>query len=82
MIPPLNGTRTHPLSAHARDVLADLARAPHPSCTVNPGVCNRLLREALVTVEELPSPFKAHRGGTCAHLCITQAGRDALKVAA
>jgi hypothetical protein len=53
-------------------------RASQPVSTINPGVCNRLLREALVTVVEMPSPFKAHRGGTCAHLCITQAGRDAL----
>lgn len=74
---PLNGTKTHALSAHALDVLADLERAPQPSSTVNPGVINRLMRDALATIEERPSPFKAHRGGTCPHLCITQAGRYA-----
>ena len=75
---PLNGTKTHPLSEHALTVLAAIANAPQASHTVNPGVINRLMRESLVTVEQMPSPFKAYRGGDCSFLCITQAGRDVL----
>ncbi len=75
---PLNGTKTYPLSEHARIVLAAIANAPQASHTVNPGVINRLMRESLVTVEQMPSPFKAHSGGNCAFLCITAAGRAAL----
>ena len=75
---PLNGDKTHPLSAHALDELADIARKPVPCNAVNPGVGNRLMREDLVEVVNLPSPFKTHKGGDCAHYQITDAGRAAL----
>lgn len=82
MIPPLNGTKTHPLSEHAIGELRDIAAAPVPRQAVNPGVANRLLREELVEQVQLPSPFKSHHGrhgkGTCIHLRITDAGREAL----
>jgi hypothetical protein len=77
-IKPLNGTKTHPLSAAARIVLGDICVKPVPRSAVNPGVANRLEREALVEEVQLPSPFKAHKGGTCAHLRITEAGRKVL----
>lgn len=75
---PLNGTKTHPLSEHAREELRNLAKNPIPTVGINPGVVNRLLRENLAEVVQLPSPFKAHKGGNCAHLQITEAGRAAL----
>lgn len=75
---PLNGEKTHPLSAAARIVLGDISLAPVPASTVNPGVRNRLEREALVEEVQLRSPFKVHKGGTCAHLQITEAGRKVL----
>lgn len=75
---PLNGEKTHPLSVHAREELRDIAMSPVPRQAVNPGVANRLLREALVESVALPSPFKTHKGGKIEHLQITQAGRDAL----
>ena len=71
---PLNGKKTHPLSAHALEELRNIARAPEPKSGVNPGVVDRLTREDLVEVVDLPSPFKAHKGGTCPHLRITDAG--------
>lgn len=71
---PLNGTRTHPLSIAAYAVLREIAAAPVPRQTVNPGVTNRLLREALVEQVSLPSPFKTVRGNVT-HLQITAAGR-------
>jgi hypothetical protein len=75
---PLNGTKTHPLSQAALTVLLLLEEAPVPCSKVNPGIINRLDREDLAEVVDLPSPFRAHRGGTCPHLQITQAGRDLL----
>lgn len=81
MIAPLNGSKTHPLSAHALSVLRDLLHQPLPRQRLNPGVVNRLLREALVESTNLPSPFATHKGGTCEHLRITDAGRDAITMA-
>ena len=78
MIPPLHGTKTHPLSEHALGVLRDLAQAPKPTQGINPGVVNRLQRGDLAEVVNLPSPFASHRSGDCPHLRITDAGRKAL----
>lgn len=75
---PLNGEKTHPLSAHAIGELRDLLAAPAPCCTVNPGVRNRLERESLVETVALPSPFITHKGKRIAHLRITPAGRARL----
>jgi hypothetical protein len=75
---PLNGTKTHELSEHALEELRNLARAPMPTMQINPGVVNRLQREELAEVVQLPSPFKAHKGGTCNHLQITDKGRERL----
>ena len=72
---PLNGTKTHPLTAHALAELRDLANKPCPRQAVNPGVSDRLLREDLVEVVMLPSPFRAHAGKPLEHLRITDAGR-------
>lgn len=70
--------KTHPLSPHAIAELEDIASAPVVSCGVNPGVIARLLRESLVELVQLPSPFKVDKGGKREHLKITQAGRDRL----
>jgi hypothetical protein len=71
---PLNGTKTHPLSDHARNWLATIARAPVPRQDINPGVANRLLRGDLVEEVQLPSPYRSVKGNV-AHLRITDAGR-------
>lgn len=52
MKPPLNGTRTHPLSEHAKGILRELTRGPVPSYSINPGVRDRLSREGLVIETE------------------------------
>lgn len=75
---PLNGTKTHPLSKHALDQLASIGRGATPCSDVNPGVIDRLLREALVEIVQLPSPFVWHRGKLINHLQITDAGRARL----
>lgn len=72
---PLNGTKTHPLSAHALAELKDIANSPVARQSVNPGVSNRLLREALVETVQMPSPFKTHKGANIEHLRITDTGR-------
>ncbi|MGA0595655.1 hypothetical protein [Enterovirga sp. CN4-39] len=71
---PLNGTKTHPLTRHAVQVLRDIAKAPLPRQKVNAGVVDRLTREDLVEIVPMPSPFAIHRGGNIAHLRITEAG--------
>lgn len=76
---PLNGVKTHALSAHALAELRNIAQSPEPSLGVNPGVINRLMREELVEVVRLPSPFKTHKGRPIDHLQITDAGRARLK---
>jgi hypothetical protein len=77
---PLNGTRTHPLSAHAWAELAEIARQPVPCSSVNPGVMNRLEREGLIERFMHASPFRVHRGRKIEHLMITAAGRTRLAV--
>lgn len=72
---PLNGVKTLPLTKFSLSVLSDLRIAPQPTQEVNPGVVDRLLRGALVRTVDLPSPYKAHKGGNCPHLQITDAGR-------
>lgn len=49
---PLNGTKTHPLSAHAIGVLRRLARQSMFGCEINPGVRDRLWREGLAEPDE------------------------------
>lgn len=76
---PLNGEKTHPLSAHALAELRNIECQPVPRCAINPGVANRLKRESLVRSEMLPSPFKTHKGRDIEHLVITDAGRLAIR---
>ena len=72
---PLNGEKTHPLSAKAKEVLADICCNPVPRQQINPGIVNRLLRGKLVREIYLKSPYAAHKGGTCVHLEATAAGK-------
>lgn len=78
MIPPLNGTRTHPLSAHAISALQSLHK-PRPTQQINAGVINRLLREALIEIEDRPSPYATGRGRMIPHARITAAGLAVLE---
>ena len=73
------GTKMHPLSKHALAELKNLSKQPEPTNGINPGVVDRLERGGLAVVVQLPSPFKSHKGRNCAHLQITQAGRDVLE---
>ena len=76
---PLNGEKTHPLSAHAVAVLTMIAASePVPRQRLNPGVANRLERDALVEEFAAPSPFASHKGRDIAHFRITEAGRAAI----
>ncbi len=71
---PLNGTKTHPLTTHAIATLVEIAKAPAPTGPINPGTLNRLMREGLIDIVSLPSPFKTHRGKLIGHAKITAAG--------
>lgn len=75
---PLNGEKTHPLSNHAREELRNINERPLPRSVTNPGVANRLLRENLVELVELPSPFNVHKGRLIWHLRITDEGKKVL----
>jgi len=75
---PLNGTKTHPLTAHALEALSILAVKPRPYQEFNPGIKNRLFRENLVEEVMLPSPYATHKGRDIAHMKITDAGIAAL----
>lgn len=65
---PLNGKKTHPLSAAAKAVIESLRAAPIPCASLNPGIINRLRREGIVETVDLPSPFKTHKGKAIPHL--------------
>lgn len=76
---PLNGEKTHPLSERAISALRSIEKRSTPRLGLNPGIANRLLREALVESVRLPSPYKTHGGKLIEHLAITSAGRAALR---
>lgn len=59
---PLNGEKTHPLSAATLRVLQELIIEPRPRQEVNPGMANRLLRGGLVRQEERESPYRTRKG--------------------
>lgn len=69
--------QTRPLSPTALRVLAGVAREPMPRQEVNPGVVDRLDREDLVEVVQMPSPYRTVKG-TVGFLRITAAGRARL----
>lgn len=71
-------TDQHPLSDHARGVLAEIASAPKPTLEINAGVVHRLYAERLVDYVELKSTYKSHAGREITHLKITEAGRAKL----
>jgi len=77
-LPPLNGSKTHPLPEHALNWLRTIERLPVPRQDINPGVANRLLRGGLVEEVQLPSPYRSVTGNVT-HLRITDAGREAVK---
>jgi len=70
-IQPLNGTKTHPLSAHAIEVLRLLAKDSIAAHRINPGVRNRLYREGLAETSTSVTPYSRQ-------LRITDAGRARL----
>ena len=73
---PLNGTKTHPLTEHARLQLASLRNGPRPCNVFNAGTVDRLKRNEppLVELVDLPSPYPSHKGRRISHLKITAAG--------
>ncbi len=76
---PLNGTKTHPLTAHAKSALSQLWHGPMPRQQINPGVVNRLEREELVRNVMLDSPYVTSAGKKIQHLEITEAGRQIVR---
>lgn len=69
---PLNGTKTHPLSKHAIEVLERLSRGMIAAYRINPGVRNRLYREDLIRET-------INNASSFAQIAITDAGRAALQ---
>jgi hypothetical protein len=76
--PPLNGIQTHPLTEHALEILRRVQDSPMPAQEINPGVSNRLLREELIEIVQLPSPYKTHKGKKIAFAQITESGKERL----
>lgn len=76
--PPLNGSKTHPLTEHAYDALQRLTNGAIPQQEINPGVVNRLDRDGLIETIHRPSPYKTHKFKLIAHIQITDAGLAAL----
>jgi hypothetical protein len=77
-IAPLNGAKTHPLTAHALGVLRSLLSGPKPRQEINAGVVDRFQREDLTETVRLPSPYKIHKGSLIDFERITDAGRAAV----
>lgn len=79
-IKPLNGDKTHPLTAHGYEALARINQPKGcPTMDFNPGVVNRLLREELAEIFTAPSPYRSSKGRTVQFLRITDAGRQTLR---
>jgi hypothetical protein len=78
VVKPLNGMKTHPLTAHAIAELTHLSIRPIPRSAINPGVADRLLREALVESYLGSSPYPTHKGRSIEFFRITDAGRAAI----
>lgn len=76
---PLNGSKTHPLSPHAKEALGRVKSGPIPGQQINPGVINRLRRSDFIELIDLPSPYKTGRGRLLVHVKITQKGIDFLE---
>lgn len=77
---PLNGTRTHPLTDHAVEVMGTLKTRAVPAQEINPGVLNRLLREQLIDLIDKPSPYKTHRGQPISHARLSDMGFERLEL--
>lgn len=71
---PLNGSKVHPLSAHALGELRRIVQEPVPQQSVNAGVNSRLHDEKLVETVQLPSPYAIHKGKNIPFLKATAAG--------
>lgn len=69
----------NPLSAHALGQLRLTVENPVPKSDMNPGVVDRLLRENLVVIENLVSPFPSHHGKKIPHVLATLAGAERAK---
>lgn len=74
---PLNGTKTHPLKQASIEALNQIARGPAPRQEFNAGVIDRLLREDLIEMLQIPSPYHKPKG-LIAGVKITAAGRAVL----
>ena len=78
--PPLNGTKTHPLTEHGFSALKQLRSGPLPAQSFNPGVIDRLLRESLIELKDGPSPYRT-KPGVRSYAHITEAALAALSKA-
>lgn len=70
---PLNGIKTHSLTPAGLEALRRLVKEALPRQEFNPGIANRLEREALVESVELLSPYSTHKGRSIEHLWATAA---------
>ncbi len=75
---PLNGTKTHPLTPASLEALRRVAHEPLPRQELNPGVANRLERDALVESVHMASPYATHKGRKIEHLRASAAGIERL----
>lgn len=66
---------TRPLTPHAKERMRDMLRAPLPLPEVNAGLYRKLTEEGLAKVIGYASPYAKHKGGTCPHLTLTDAGK-------
>lgn len=71
---PLNGSRTHPLKEPSIQVLRALRTFPIPYGEINAGVIDRLIREDLVEVTEVPNPYPSKKAKMVRAIKITIAG--------
>ncbi len=69
-----------PLPGYSRRALADIREKPRPCLTINHGAGALLMREGLVEIVQLPSPYKMHGGAPINHFKITVLGEDRLRL--
>jgi hypothetical protein len=73
----LNGGQTRPLTEHGRAALRRILEEKYvPTVSLNVGVVDRLHRGGYIKEVQYLSPFKVHKGGTCPHVKLTEAGME------
>lgn len=67
-------TTKSPITGATEKALYALRNGPFPAQETNAGVQHKLLYQGYAEIEQLPSPYRTHKGRKIAYLKITEKG--------